>query len=277
MLYRLTLLALFFVVAMPAAAASLGIAPAAPEGGTGKQLVLEVHLLPEGAAFNVVEGAIAVPDGVVIDRLDTAGSAVALWIEHPTYVRADQEIRFLGGVPQGFPATQGTLLFTIRAHARTAGDYVFAPGTVTAYHNDGTGGTEAVTGSPVQIAVRDTGEAQVAPRRTGVLPLIVDRGQDPALYDNQQFLAFYGGDAGQGIDHYEVREGWWSRAVRTDGTYVLRDQSLHSTIWVSAVAPDGSRTTATIPAERVDYIAVISVIGMVLLVATLLRFLRRLP
>ena len=58
---------------------------------------------------------------------------------------------------------------------------------------------------------------------------------DPTIFDGKFFLIFSATDKGVGIDHYEVREGFWSEYERAESPYLLKDQSLGKFISIKAI------------------------------------------
>lgn len=226
----------------PVYAAELLIEPNASTVRVGDELVLNVGLDAQGASINVVDGSIVIPPGLEIIEISHAGSAVMLWATTPTYSIADRSVMFTAGM---VPAIRGTgHLFSLRTRVIDGGAIVIS-GATSAYADDG-------QGSAVPISVRaeafEIGEQTVAksPSHTGsTSKLVAEIGKDPALFDGAWFVSIYGGDTGQGISYYEIQEEGYD-PVRVERLYVLRDQDLNSEIKVSAVAPDGTRTTETL-------------------------------
>ena len=68
-------------------------------------------------------------------------------------------------------------------------------------------------------------------------------GKDADLLNGNNFVAFSTTDKGEGVDHYEVRETFWGIEGKyeiTQSPYVLKDQTLKSTIYVKAVDKSGN-------------------------------------
>ena len=268
-------LAFFFVfaLALPAQAATLRVVSEGPQAGPGKTMVISVRLESGGQQINAVEGTVVVPEGVVIDQIDTGGSALSLFVERPRHVIADGVIAFTGGATT--PLSDGALLFTIHAHGRNIGSYTFSAGATTAYLADGAGTAVAVQGSDAVVAVVEEGGAQHMPKREAGTALTAEYGQDPSVFDGKYFIALYGGDTGKGVEHYEVREGWWRAPVSVDSSYMLSDQSLRTTLWVSAVAPDGTKNTKLVLSLKTDYVSLLSLVVLLGVVGGALLVLRR--
>lgn len=235
-----------------ASAAVVRVSSEGEQAGIGKQVVISVMLRTEAAPLNAVEGVLAIPEGMQVDAVETAGSAFSLWITPPQYSRSDGTIAFAGGVPGGIAPDTEVLLFTVRAHADQSGTYAFTPRSLAAYRNDGAGTLEAVTGTSVAVAVDRTADAQILPSQTANIPLGADIGSDPSLFEGRYFLSFYGGDNGSGVVRYAVKEGWWGGYTQVDRYYVLKDQSRTRGITVRAYRADDTSVALTLPAERLS-------------------------
>ncbi|HRH24512.1 MAG TPA: hypothetical protein PK109_02905 [Candidatus Paceibacterota bacterium] len=239
---------LLALVWLPAYAAQLSIET--PLAGAGDPFSLPVVLTPEGVTLNVVEGVIQVPDGVVVDRINTAGSAFSLFMTGPSYVPASHAIEFTLGAPGGVSTNEPMLLFVIEGHAQVPGSYPFK-GTVTGYENDGVGTALAIAVAPATLSVGPEGSVHVDPLpESAPTSLIAEVGRDASLFEGKWFATFFGGMSGSSVDHYAVREGWWRAEVPADRYYVLQDQSRSSTLWVTAVGENGKRVTVAVAPEN---------------------------
>lgn len=264
------------LIASPLYAASVTLT--AEEARPGDSFSIPVTVDVGAEKVNVVEGLVAIPEGIIVDSVSTAGSALVLWPRQPAYVVADKAVEFTGGVPGSLPSH--ALLFTIRAHAEHPGTYTFSPSEFAAYRNDGKGTrvTLAETAIAVNIAedAKPTGGAASEP--VAKTSLIADLGRDASLFDGKYFVSFYGGDNGRGVDHYVVQEGWWGRAVVADRYYVLKDQGQGSSVHITAVNTDGSVQSTTLPAahpwtERLTLLVAFVVLAAFL--AGMVRFIRK--
>lgn len=214
--------------------------------GEGKSLIVRLWLKTDEAAINSVSGSLRIPAGVHVDSVDTAGSVFTLWITTPQFVISDGAINFSGGVPHGVSSNKDVLLFTVTAHADNPGSYTFTPENITSYRNDGLGTTEKTATVSGEVTVDTSAQAQNVPQITTSNPLVADVGRDDALFDGKYFVAFYGGDSGSGIDHYEVKEGWGGTPAVVDRFYVIKDQSLRTKIQIRAIGTDGKKVAVNV-------------------------------
>jgi hypothetical protein len=79
-------------------------------------------------------------------------------------------------------------------------------------------------------------------------PFEMGVGRDPGIFDNKYFISFFATDRESGIDYYEVKEGDQT-FVRAESPYLLKDQSLRSTIKVKAVDKAGNERLTELPAS----------------------------
>lgn len=235
--------------ALPAAAAELSIET--PLAAAGSAFQIPVVFSPEGEGVNAVEGSITVPDGVVIDRIDTSGSAFAVFASGPSYDLSSHSITFTAGAPNGISSDAVALLFVIEGRASAPGTYAFEPAGVSAYRNDGEGTPVSVSYRRTALSVGEKGSVAVdALPAAAPSPLVAEVGKDASLFEGRSFAAFYGGASGGSVLYYEVREGWWRLPSRADRYYVLKDQSRGTTIRVTAVSEGGGRVTTAIPPQH---------------------------
>lgn len=274
-IHRLPLLLTLAFVALPLYAAELSIET--PLADAGDSFSLPVVLTPEGSQVNVIEGSIQVPDGVTIERIDTSGSAFALFMTGPVYVPASHSIEFTAGAPGGIENTPA-LLFVIEGRADVPGSYPFS-GTVTGYENDGAGTALAIAVAPVSLAVGPAGSVNVdAPREREPSPLLAEIGKDVSLFEGRWFATFFGGAYGSSVEHYTVREGFWRAPVLADRYYVLQDQGRSTTLWVTAVSDGGKSVTVMLPAENpwMERFMIAALLLVIVIVASLVwRTLRK--
>ncbi len=279
MIMRTLLIILAFVLfPAPLYAATLRVeGPSAPVG-IGRDITLRVWLLAEDEAVNAAEGAIRIPDGIHVEGADAHGSAFPVWTTSPRVILSDGVIAFSGGVPNGIPPGREALLFTIHARATAPGEYAFVPEGIRVYRNDGRGTLEPSPALRASVSVEiEAGDEALSLAPLASTPVTADIGRDDALFDGRYFLAFYGGTLPSGVDHYEVKEGWFGKTVRADGYHVLADQGLTSRVTVTAVGTDGSRESVTVPAANPPYwiAALIGLLTLALIITFALIRLRR--
>lgn len=221
----------------------------------GDTAVLEVRFIPDGGAYNVVEGSlrIAADPGVLeLRELSVAGASPTLWPRKPSWDGRAGTITFTGGAP-GEIGPEDALLFRVALLARAAGRITVEPGQVTAYVSDGTGRAEAVSGQSFTLEVAEAGETSrdawrdlVAADNEPPRIVAVNVGSDPSVYSGLTFISIEATDEQSGLDHLEVAEGA-NPAVRTGSDYVLQDQSRSVPVTVTAFDRAGNVATFVLP------------------------------
>lgn len=275
--FHLISLFLLISVASVSHAAEVTLMPEA--AAAGQSFAIPVVLNVGSEKINVVEGLIRIPDGLTIDSVSTAGSALTLFANGPTYVVSDHAVTFTGGAPTPLSGPNH-LLFTMHARAVSPGSYTLTPSGVFMYRANGTGARVSI--ATVESSVEVGLEGSVAPTKnrpeSQVTPLIAELGRDASLFDGKYFVAFFGGDRGAGVNHYVVQEGWWRKAVRANQYYVLKDQQQGSSVHITAIDSHGRITSTTIPAAH-PWTERLTLLAALLLLAFLcwwgLRFLKK--
>ena len=235
----------------------------------GSPFEVQVDFDPQGDSVNVIEGTIQIPAGVDFAGVTSAGSSLTLWAQVPVYDASKRVVRFTGGVAGALPGKAHVM--TIRVSA-PRGAFTFEPH-AEAYMSDGVGTRVPVVARAEGITVGETNVSREYAYDTVTSELVVEIGSDPSLFDGARFVSFYGGDTGSGIAYYEVAEGDMS-PVRAENTYVLRSDA--SKVTVTAVAPDGSRTSKTVSTTGTSWsLVLISALGFVLALLIGLYFWRR--
>jgi hypothetical protein len=244
--------AAFFLLAPLAHAASVSLVSSDATPAAGNPFTLTLQFAAGNDSVNAVDGSVSIPDGVTVMRVATGDSLMHLWPVGPLYVASDKKVEFTGGVPGGLgKGISGTLL-TVTVVAEKEGAYRFSA-SGNAYKNDGTGARIALAGTGASVTAGPAGK-DAAPEmpadRTPPVFTATGVGSDPALFDGKYFASFFAADADSGIDYYTVQEGWWGTPVRADRYYVLRDQSLSTSITVRAVDKAGNVAKSTIAAAH---------------------------
>lgn len=219
-------------------------------GSVGARVAIPITFTTGEEPVNVVEGSIRIPDGLLVERIDTSRAAFPLFASGPRYELSSKSISFTAGAPQGIPPYTSGLLFTLYARAESEAAYEITPLEVEAYQSDGNGTRVAVAGAPGTVSVGPRGSTQEERFATGGREaLIAEIGKDATLFNGLWFATFFGGSTGSTVAYYEVREGWWRLSTeRADRYYVLKDQERRTSLWITAVGEDGSRTTILVPA-----------------------------
>lgn len=315
----------FFCLTLPAEAASLYIDPGSGNLFRGDAVTVSVRLMPDqiaGECINVVDAVIQYSENIQPVDVSIGKSIFNVWVETPTINKENQTISFAGGIPNGYCGrVPGDPNFTniiaeivfrspgLQIGAVAAGNTAMINFTeeTQAYLNDGQGTKAPLTfyGSTLTLdanaganGITDTWREAV---RNDMIPpekFSIDLEKDTVAFSGKYFIVFGTTDKQTGISHYEVMEEPLSELgrftwggtnepwIRAASPFVLKDQSLSSTIRVKAFDKAGNEYIATLipdtslqtisKAELMFYglVGGISVL-VIVLVALLILFVRR--
>ena len=276
----LGLCTLLFLWGVPAQAATLYIDPSETEIYPGDTLSLAVRIdTDEGECVNVVDAVLTYDPEVIPVDISRGESIMPIWVEDPTIDTANHRITFAGGIPNGYcgriagdPRLTNVILeILVQAPAFSVGigdRDGFAPIEFTnetaVFLNDGTGNTAPLlalgTGIHVQKRPRnepvDEWNDRVAEDVVEPQEFSISLNSDESIYNGRYYVTFNTTDKQSGLDHYEIMEEpldlfdlfiWgavgapWHEAR---SPYLLKDQSLNSTIRVKAIDKSGNEYIA---------------------------------
>jgi hypothetical protein len=292
-----------FSIVSVASASTLYIEPHEAEISPGDTIALEVRIdTEEGECINAVDGIIEYPENIVPVDIALGNSIFPVWVETPTIDRSNRRITFAGGIPNGYcgriegdPRLTNTILELIiqtpgrgdnNPDINPLAHILFSNQTVV-YLNDGAG-TQSVLrtlGSSIVVhqepgdVLIDQWNARVAEDSTppGKFSIALSGGE--SAFGGDYFISFNTTDKQSGIDHYEVIEESFDQVklftwgaidapwIVSQSPYLLRDQSLNSTIRVKAVDKAGNEYIAILtPEESMRGMSDIKILGVVLFI-----------
>lgn len=237
-------LLLAFTLPAVSFASTLSFDTSSKEISKGQEFVMQVFLDLKGDLVNAIDGTVIFPQDLLdVKEIREGNSTVNFWIEHPTSIQETRQntgsITFSGIVPNGF-ALQKNFLFSVVFRAKQNGTGKISATGLQFLKNDGTGSSAKATFEPLTILVSDQKDSLISS-----IPPIEDInppesfkpsvGSDPTLFDGRYFLVFDTLDKESGLDHFEIREGYWGNYVVAQSPYELSDQSLTKTLYVKAV------------------------------------------
>jgi hypothetical protein len=243
-LFVLIVLSLMFVLTKPANVFALGLNfdASISKISVGDTTLVKVYINTEGKEINALEGAIQINGPATISSINTGGSIFSLWPETPQ-LNGTQEISFTGGTGGGVYGNN-LRIFNFSITPTNEGNITLTPVSLTGYLDDGTG--TKLTGNNNSFTIQVVKQIEnsntnnsVPEDKTPPDPFTVDLGRDASLFDGKYFISFYATDDGSGVNKYEVKEGN-SDFVVSGNTYVLKDQTLRSKIYVKAIDNAGN-------------------------------------
>lgn len=288
-LFSLFIFAGIFYSAVSVQAATLYLDPGIATLFRGDAVTVSVRLMPDketGECINVVDAVINYPDNVEPVDVSIGRSIFSLWVEPPTINKQDRTITFAGGVPNGYcgrvqgdPGLTNVIAdiifrspgFSIggQTGGGTTAVISFAPETQ-AYLNDNFGTKAELRTLPSTLTLepgagpgivddwRAAVQADILPPEEFSLNLV----RDTTTFAGQYYIVFSTADKQTGLSHYEIIEEpesqlgqfAWGGAdaawIHATSPYVLKDQSLNSTIRVKAIDKAGNEYIAVLVPEE---------------------------
>ena len=247
----------------------------------GDSILMKVFIDTEGKEINSLEGTLQVNGGVKISEVNTGGSVFDLWPEKPQILN-NQEISFTGGTEGGIYG-KDLRLFNFVITPTNIGDITIGLKGINAYLNDGKGTKLAGNNDVFKIKVikqnvdKNKDIVSMLSEKDKVPPLSfsIELGHDEFLFDGKYFITFNAVDSISGINKYQVKEGDLSY-VDSDNTYVLKDQSLKSKIFVKAIDNAGNERVEILNLKQgLTIFQILRDILIALLIFTIANILRK--
>lgn len=208
---------------------------------------------------NAFEGKISFSqDNLKAEEIRDGNSLINFWIERPEE-REKGIVSFSGITPGGFAGEKG-YLFSIIFRAISSGNGLVEIKDAKALKNDGNGTPAKVYLKPLVYKI--AGEPVISESESAKKPIIVDK--DPPeefkpeivfikeINGGNWFAVFATQDKGSGISRYEIKESrkyfpFFSKWIRAESPYVLKDQGLKSFVYVRAWDKAGNAKTVVAP------------------------------
>lgn len=292
-----------------ALAATLYIDPGIATLYRGDAVTASVRIMPDqnsGECINAADVVISYPPSIQPVDVSIGRSIFSVWVEDPIINKETRTITFAGGVPNGYCGrVQGDPSLTnvladivfrspgLQIGVADSGNQAvieFAPETQV-FLNDGQGTPAQLTTLPSTLTLETTvgpeltDEWRDAVRADNIPPesFSISLERDPVAFAGEYFIVFSTSDKQTGLSHYEVMEEpisefgqfAWGRAdapwIRAVSPYVLKDQSLRSTIRVRAFDKAGNEYVATlVPDESLQTLSKQTIVTVGVLVSLLI-------
>lgn len=240
---------------------------------TGGDVLVSVYIDTESDSVNAIDGKLVFQAGdFEVKEIRDGNSFVNFWVERP-HLSNEGEISFSGITPGGL-MSKDRLVFSVLLKTKRSTDSTFTIKDLQVLKNDGVGTKIKASISPLKISVSSSATSQsnfdfvdnVMP--DDFKPTI---GSDPDIFNGSYFLVFTAQDKGSGIDHYEVREGFWGDFTNATSPYLLKDQSLKTKIYVKAVDKKGNdRIVIVSPQKSSPLYQQLIILGIIIFVCILI-------
>ncbi len=271
-----------------AAAATLYLSPTTAELNRGDSIKLSLRLdVDEDECVNAIDGVLSYTENVEPIDISRGASIMSIWVEEPVINRDARTITFAGGIPNGYcgrivgdPRLTNNIVdvvfqspgFVVGGGSSTTSSMgrVEVAEATQVYLNDGYGtrttlnryGVDLTLNTSVGSAIANPWGDIIARDDQAPEAFSVMLERTPNAFSNDWFITFNTTDKQSGIDHYEVMEeplsDFWSFRwgevtapwIEARSPYVLKDQSLNSTIRVRAIDKAGNEYLAVLVPEE---------------------------
>lgn len=204
-------------------------------------------------SINALEGMIKFPADIFdLKEVRDGNSSINFWVEKPA-IKKEGEVSFSGITTGGFSGSDRFLFgMVLKAKKVGSGDIFFS--NVQILQNDGQGTKEKTTTSSLALTVekgKNVDKPNLEINDTmppeSFSPFV---GRDVSIFDGKYFVVFSTVDKGVGVDHFEIREGFWGKYMAAESPYLLTNQSLSKNIYVKAIDRAGNERIEKISAQN---------------------------
>ena len=244
-----------------------------------QSFLVDVYVDTKDVSVNALEGSVVFPS-VLLDltEIRDGNSSINFWIEKPHVVKASQ-ISFSGITTGGFSGSK-VFIFSLVFKSKIAGKNTINFKDIKILQNDGLGTKVASKVVPftfsisrnIAVSNEDSLNIEDINKPEDFNPFI---GKDQNMFDNKYFLVWSTTDKGVGIDHYEVKEGFWGKFAIAESPYVLTDQDLTQNIYVKAVDKKGNEKIAEVKAQNVPLVLELGLIFVIIIITCIFLFKRK--
>ena len=251
-IFSFSLLVFSLTLTKSAMAAEVYFGTEGKEFGIEKNFEIKVFLNTEGESVNAIEGEIVFSTSTLeFQEIRDGASFISFWVNKPFF--NGNSVIFSGILPGGYTGTQG-YLFSLVFRAREVGEMTIDAENMRVLRNEPAGSQALLKISSLKLQIKEQSLVPefLFPDDTELPePFTPQITKDPTIFDGKRFLVFAAQDKSSGIDHYEVKEqtkfheGEW---IVAESPYLLKDQKLHSTIFVKAIDKKGNERTAMLAA-----------------------------
>ena len=253
------ILILFLLYFVPTASFAADISFSADNNifAQNEEFLVQVFLDTKDVKVNALEGTVVFPlDLLELKEIRDGNSSINFWIEKPHSVTAGK-VAFSGITTGGFSGPH-RFLFGLVLEAKKVGSSSISFDNIKVLQNDGLGTKIPITETPFTFSISKESTGSVAEDLVikdtdppeNFNPFIAN---DSTIFDGKYFLVFSTVDKGAGIDHYEVREGFWNKYVTVESPHLLEDQSLSKNIYIKAIDKSGNERLVKIEAQNPSF------------------------
>lgn len=249
------LLSIFcFLFSFHAFAAELSFQSSYDQIAVGQEFELVLYLDTQKENINAIEGEINYPNSLEVKEIRDGGSVITLWIKKPQLESG--QIIFAGVTPGGFIIKKGKV-FSIIFQAKSSESAIISIPNTRALLNNGSGAPAKLKVNSYKLKILEkfamSQISLISKDNDPPVPFQPQISGDPNIFEGKKFIVFVAQDKQSGIDHYEIREGWFGDWARAESPYLLKDQQLESYTYVRAIDKAGNIQTTVMPPQVVSW------------------------
>ena len=199
----------------------------------------------EGKSINSLQGTINYPvDILEIKEVRDGNSSINFWIEHPQ-PNTIGSTNFSGIIPGGYRGSNGSL-FSIIFKVKNSGKGSITINNIEVLQNDGIATKIKTSIEPFNFSTKKE-SSMISPtvlfmkEHDAPEAFKAEIGQSQDIFEGRHFITFATQDKGSGIDHYEVKEGFFGTYINAVSPYILENQNLNKKIYIKAIDKDGNK------------------------------------
>ena len=219
----------------------------------GEEFLVSFFIDSQNEKINALEGKLSYSQDILeIIDIRSGNSVINFWLEDLKNTKGKSDT-FSGIIPGGYQGEKG-FIFSVLYRAKAQGNATIAIVNGKGLRND-ENGTEIKTTSKLRTFTVSKNSSAVAPTilmmKEDISPenFTVYRGQSQDIFDGNYFIVFATQDKGSGVDHYEVKEGFFGKYVEAKSPYLLKNQKRTSTLYIKALDKDGNERIEKLSAE----------------------------
>ncbi len=276
----------FFGIVSTSNAALLYFDPSELQVSRGDTATIGLRIdTDEDECINAVDIVIKYDPSIRAVDVSRGNSILNIWVEDPVIDETNHTITFAGGLPGGYcgriagdPSLTNIIAelmfrspgFSVGTGGNTASGKIWVDGISQVLLHDGRGTQSNLRLQDATIVLlpnagattEDSWKDLVAQDSARPSDFVISLAREENAFSGRYFISFNSQDKQSGIDHYEVIEEpledfyafKWGGAdapwVETESPYVLKDQTLNSTIRVKAIDKAGNETIAVLVPEE---------------------------
>ncbi len=238
---------LLFTLVNRVSAAGVSIKSNQEDFSVGSSFLVDINLDTQNESINALEGELRFDESVLeLKEIKDGNSQINFWVDKPK-LTSDGHIFFSGITPGGLMG-QDKFLFSVVFAPKKVGSSSVTISNLKVLKNDGRGTNLKTTISNFNFSVSNKEVSSVLENADSNKPedFKIYIGQDKEIFSGKNFLIFSTQDKDSGIDHYEVKEGFWSDYKVGISPYLLEDQTLSKTLYVKAVDKKGNERVVSL-------------------------------